>query len=162
MALHPLTIELVPRTAWYSNLRSELTKGEWDTVRKATYQAAGYKCEICGGKGEKWPVECHEKWEYDDSEKIQTLLGLIALCPTCHRVKHAGLATIHGKKADVIAQLVRVNNWPIQQARVYIEQSFARWVERCNYHWEQDTTWLERNYGITIKAKSQPPPPPGE
>ena len=57
-----LTIELVPQTAWYSNVRSNVTKSEWDVLRKACYKAAGYKCEVCSGKGPKHPVECHEMW----------------------------------------------------------------------------------------------------
>lgn len=60
----PLQIELVPSTAFGENLRKLLTKTEWDKVRKAVYKRAGYKCEICGGKGEKHPVEAHEEWLY--------------------------------------------------------------------------------------------------
>jgi hypothetical protein len=46
-----LTIELVPKTAWFTNLRSYLTSKEWDVVRKKCYKEANYCCEICGGKG---------------------------------------------------------------------------------------------------------------
>ena len=79
-----LTIELVPRTAWLVNVRSEVSKSEWDKLRRATYKAAGYRCEICNGKGHKHPVECHEVFEYDDEEKSQTLKRLIAICPKCN------------------------------------------------------------------------------
>jgi hypothetical protein len=69
-----LTVELVPETSWYSNLRSELTEEQWDTVRRRCYVAADYRCEVCGGRGPKWPVECHEVWSYDDLEHVQTLV----------------------------------------------------------------------------------------
>ena len=52
-----LTIELVPKGQWGTNLRSRLPKAEWDRLRKAQYQAAGYVCEICGGEGPSHPVE---------------------------------------------------------------------------------------------------------
>lgn len=39
------------------------------------------------------PVECHEVWDYDDDRKIQRLERRVALCPACHEVKHAGLAS---------------------------------------------------------------------
>jgi 5-methylcytosine-specific restriction endonuclease McrA len=90
MARKWLTIELVPKTSWCKNLRNELTQEDWDVLRKEAYRRAGYECEICGGRGEKWPVECHERWEYDDAANVQSLSGLVALCPKCHRVKHIG------------------------------------------------------------------------
>src|SRR5579862_704679 len=89
-----LTINLIPSTAWYKNLRSELPKGEWDKLRKAQYKTANYVCEICGAsgleQGFKWPVEAHEVWEFDDKEHIQKLISLIALCPLCHMCQHYG------------------------------------------------------------------------
>ena len=60
-----LTIELVPKTSWFTNLRSLVSKEQWDKIRNKVYWKAGYKCEICGSKGPKWPVECHEIWHYD-------------------------------------------------------------------------------------------------
>ena len=66
-----LTIELVPKTAWFSNLRSILARAAWDKLRKESYKNAAHKCEICGGYGKKHPVECHEIWEYDDKNHIQ-------------------------------------------------------------------------------------------
>src|ERR1044071_5919999 len=97
-----LTIELVPKTCWCSNLRDHLSKEEWDVVKKYTSKNAGYICEICSGKGDKWPVECHEIWLYDDKRKIQTLERTIALCPSCHEVKHFGLASINGRSEQAL------------------------------------------------------------
>ena len=57
-----LTIELVPQTCWFSNVRSEVSAADWDRLRKLTSNAAGGRCEVCGGRGPRWPVECHEIW----------------------------------------------------------------------------------------------------
>lgn len=70
-----LTIELVPNTCWYSNVRSNVAKKDWDTLRYHTYKQASHRCEICGGVGQQHPVECHEIWDYDDQQHIQTLTG---------------------------------------------------------------------------------------
>jgi 5-methylcytosine-specific restriction endonuclease McrA len=51
MKHYPLTIELVPKTAWYTNVRSNVSKKEWDRIRKKSYQNAGHVCEICGDTG---------------------------------------------------------------------------------------------------------------
>ncbi len=158
MALHPLTIELVPQTAWFSNLRSELSKEWWDKLRKEAYRQAGYQCEICGGRGEKWPVECHEKWAYDDQKKIQTLLGLVALCPSCHRVKHIGLATMQGKLPEAVDHLMLVNDMTEKEAVQCVGDAIAVNTERSRFEWTMDITWLEENYGIELEPKSQSPP----
>ena len=76
-----LTIELVPSTSWFNNVRSQVSAQEWDIIRHIVYAKANNICEICGGKGNKHAVECHEIWEYDDKEHIQKLIGMIALCP---------------------------------------------------------------------------------
>ena len=35
-----LTIELVPRTAWFSNVRSMVSREDWDVLRKECYAQA--------------------------------------------------------------------------------------------------------------------------
>ena len=51
-----LTIELVPKSCWFSNLRDHLTEAQWKEVKLSTFKAAGNRCEICQGVGDKWPV----------------------------------------------------------------------------------------------------------
>jgi len=55
-----LTVELVPSTCWYTNVRSNVSKAVWDRLRRRVATDAGKSCEICGGRGGRWPVECHE------------------------------------------------------------------------------------------------------
>jgi hypothetical protein len=62
--MYKLSIELVPQTCWFSNVRDHVDQKTWDILRKDTYKKANYKCEICGGVGSKHPVECHEIWDY--------------------------------------------------------------------------------------------------
>ena len=140
-----LTIELVPSTCWYSNVRSELTRAQWDQLRKASYQKAGYVCEICGGHGPKHPVECHEIWEFNDDARTQKLTGLISLCPRCHEVKHIGLAGKRGRSREARSQLAKVNNWSLAQAQQYIDDSFVVWSKRSEHEWTLDISWVEDN-----------------
>ena len=79
---------MVPQTSWGKNLRAVLTPDEWKKVKTHAYQAAGYRCIVCGSKGPEWLVEADEAWELDDQSKRQTLKGVIALCPDCHLVRH--------------------------------------------------------------------------
>jgi 5-methylcytosine-specific restriction endonuclease McrA len=138
-----LTIELVPSTCWYSNLRSELTRAQWDHIRKASYQKAKYLCEICGGHGPRHPVECHEIWMFDDEQKTQTLTGVTSICPRCHEVKHIGLAGKRGRGREARSQLAKVNGWSTEQAQDYINKSFEVWSERSQHDWTLDISWVE-------------------
>ena len=142
-----LTIELVPETAWFSNVRSQVSKKEWDILRKDSYVKANNLCEICGGKGRRHPVECHEVWHYDDDKKIQTLVRLISLCPSCHQVKHIGLAKVRGRYKQALTHLAKVNQWQISKAEKYVNDQFQIWLQRSQFEWTLDISFL-KNFGI--------------
>lgn len=131
-----LTVEFLPQTSWFDNVRNRLTKTEWDYLRNHIYDKAKHVCEICGGKGSKWPVECHEIWEFDDVKMIQVLKGLQALCPTCHAVKHIDLdPDDYDKYQKVIRQLCEVNSWSEVEAIEYLAE--------CKeiYEWRNAQDW---------------------
>ena len=137
-----LAIELVPRTSWYSNVRSHVSEAEWDRLRRPVYKRAGSQCEICGGRGPVHPVECHEIWQYDDEASVQRLSGLIALCPACHGVKHLGRSHVKGRGDEAIDQLIKVNRWSTAQADAYIELVLDVWKLRSRVPWRIDLSWL--------------------
>lgn len=136
-----LTIELVPKTCWYGNLRKVLPSTEWDKIRKEVYRKADYKCEICGKTNTK--LNCHEKWSYDDERNIQKLEGFQALCTDCHWVKHIGLAQImdgEGKLdiIDIELHFEEVNNVSAEDYLTYLDEAFSKWAERSNKQWTTD------------------------
>ena len=136
-----MSIELVPQGNWYNNLRSILPQEEWDILRREQYKKAEYKCEICGNQRSKYfdighPVECHEIWEYDDENKIQTLKGLISLCHDCHRAKHRGKANIDGVGNLIDKHIADVNGWSMNAVKQYVDESFFIWNLRSDFDWE--------------------------
>jgi len=104
-----LTPNFIPPESHGKNLRSMLPKEDWDLLRIDCYQKAEYKCEICGGKGKKHPVEAHEEWDYDLQMRVQTLTKISALCPDCHLVKHIGRAEVIGKFEKAFKHFCKVN-----------------------------------------------------
>lgn len=140
MSTMKLTVELVPATSWGDNLRSHFKTREWDLLRKACYEQAGHKCEICGGKGRRHTLECHEIWHYDDDQCVQTLKGLIALCPSCHEVKHIGRAMAVGLGDRALAHLVKVNGITQAEAVAHVGDAFALWKTRTQKAWTLDIT----------------------
>lgn len=149
----PLQIELVPSTAFGENLRKLLTKTEWDKVRKAVYKRAGYKCEICGGKGEKHPVEAHEEWLYHDEIGYQELTVIRALCPNCHLCKHVGFAIQNNQKPRVLNHLCKVNGLTLEQANEQIKQAFVIWSKRSLRQWQLDNKRIDE-----VRAWANRPP----
>jgi hypothetical protein len=148
-----LTIELIPKTSWYKNVRSNVTEAEWEKLKKMTFRRAGYRCEVCGGRGDSWPVECHEIFAYDDEQHVQKLVRLVALCPACHEVKHIGLAGVHGRENAAKTHLAKVNNWSAGDAELYIEGCFEVWHRRSRHRWVLDLSYLSQ-FGISVEDDS--------
>lgn len=144
-----LTIELVPSSSWFNNVRAVLTRKQWDALRKKVYSQAWDTCQICGGIGLKHPVECHEIWHYDDKKLVQKLEGMIALCPDCHMVKHIGLAQVQNKGKLALKHLMKINKMNKKEAEKYIADSFMKWAERSSKKWKLDISILE-SYGIDV------------
>jgi hypothetical protein len=145
-----LELELVPSTSWGDNLRSRLSRSEWDVVRRTTYRKANFICEICGGVGPRHPVEAHEVWSYDDVNHVQTLVGMIALCPNCHQAKHIGRTLSVADEATqdrVLQHIMRVNRWPHGLLLLALEVAFTQHAERSQHQWTLDISWIEHLIG---------------
>jgi hypothetical protein len=151
-----LFVELIPSTCHFSNVRTTVKPAEWDKIRFISYEAANNKCEICGETGKqqgyKHNVECHEIWDYDDENHIQTLVGLIALCPICHQVKHIGRSIAIGIEQQCYKQLAKVNNWTNEQIQQHIKDSFELHKQRSKFQWKLDLSLLTKKpYEIKLK-----------
>jgi hypothetical protein len=150
-----LTIELIPRTCFFSNVRSNLPKKEWDRIRKISYENANHKCEICGETGKEQGynrnVDCHEIWAYDDKKCVQILEGLISLCPRCHMTKHFGRSSAVGKQAEVFKHMEKVNGWNHKECLKHLAEAMMLFVERSKMKWLLDIKILEAQYGVPKK-----------
>jgi hypothetical protein len=146
-----LQVELVPRSCHFSNLRSNLPAKDWNFLRQTCYEAAGHVCEVCGGRGSRHAVECHEIWHYDDDLLTQSLTGLVALCPSCHRVKHMALAREKGWDGEAERHFCRVNKWSVGLMRSYMDAVFEVYEERSLKFWILNVDWLT-NKGVKVPA----------
>lgn len=135
-----LTIELVPKTAWGKNLRNSIKRSGWDKIRKQVCAEHDNKCGICGGSGR---ITCHERWEYDDSTKVQRLLGFIALCNGCDQIKHLGKTTLLAAEGKIDMKQVemhftQVNECDLQIFRDYATEAGKIYKERSIHDWTLD------------------------
>ncbi len=110
-----LFVDLVPRSCWFTNVRSCVSQRDWERLHRMITNRAGHRCEICqrgqDRESRRW-LEAHERWAYDDSTNLQALRRLICLCTDCHTTTHFGLATINGKDAEAFKHLCTVNIHP--------------------------------------------------
>lgn len=146
-----LTIELVPRSAWYSNVRSNVTQEQWDFIRRVVYRRAKYLCEICGVGNAK--IHAHEIFSYDDKLHLQKLEKIMALCPKCYMVKHIGLATVKGNGDIALRHLMRVNEITKKEANEYINYQFKVWEHRSKFQWTLNIEYLNQ-FIFTIGRKT--------
>ena len=135
-----LTIELVPSTSWFRNLRMLVSRSQWDTVRKKVYADYDHRCGICRAEER---LNCHEIWEYDDRMHVQKLVGLIALCNMCHHVKHMGHANILASEGkldleEVVKHFIKVNGCRRARFEKHKQQAFDRWRKRSEHEWTVD------------------------
>lgn len=143
-----LTIELVPSSSWGDNLRDglKIKKGDWERLKRACFEKAGGRCEVCGGVGKRHPLECHERWYYDGGKGVQRLEGLVALCPSCHRAKHIGhtLYVLGGGVAmATLKHIARVNGQSDEQVMEMIVSALVLQQERSRRAWVVDVSALD-------------------
>lgn len=138
--------DMLPTTSWEANLRTVLSEQEWDRLRKFCYQAAGNTCVACGSRGEPH-VEAHESWRFDEKTGVQTLRGLLCLCPTCHKAKHLGYANRIGLLPQVLDRLMWLNDWDERTLKYELAQVEARQEELSQRTWTLDLSFL-RTYGV--------------
>ena len=138
-----LTFELVPDGCWYSNLRSILSKAQWDFLRADAKERSNYRCAICGKKTPM--LEAHERWTYDEENKTQIFTDIIAVCKDCHSVIHIGRTSLCGDIKRAEDHYMKVNK------ATYSEYCHAlgkanETHKRLNKidEWKLDLTYLKR------------------
>lgn len=153
----PLTCELVPKTAWWSNVRSNVSRADWEKCKTYSKSKTAGVCIICGGVGDRWPTEAHEIWGYDDARKIQTLVDIWPLCTPCHQVKHLGRTRAVSNLQQwtrVIEHMLRVNRWDGALLEEYVDHVFDVWERRSRYEWTLDISFLD-TIGVVVSQSER-------
>lgn len=136
-----LSIELIPSSSWYNNMRKFVTQTQWKKIRQEAILHARGKCEICGATPKS--IDCHERWEYDEVNKVQTLKGFVAICKACHLVKHIGLTSILAGKGqidmqNIIEHFMHVNNCEMDVFLEHRAYAYEQWRQRSSQDWKVD------------------------
>ena len=149
-----LFVDLIPRSCWFSNVRSCVHITEWDRIRNYIYTRVNYICECCGinTKENNIQLEAHERWSYDETTYTQKLVRIIALCQQCHQTTHIGLAGINGKTNEAENHLKKIRRFSDEECELHIKEAFTLWNNRNKYLWNLDLSLMENN-GIKLSRK---------
>lgn len=151
-----LTIELLPKGAWNNDFSKTLSQKEWDILRKACYEKANHRCEICGYKTDD--LDAHEVWNFDVKTKTQTMVDILALCSKCHGVKHYRNSTRLGYGEEAKQHFMTVNNCSELEFATHLVQVQMDFEERNKvYRWKIKADLTK--FGLenaTIKEKNIP------
>lgn len=138
-----LKFELVPDGCWYSNLRTMLSKKEWDMIKKYAKERSGGKCSICGRQTQY--LDAHERWSYDEENKVQKLEDVVCVCKTCHSVIHIGRTSLMGNIEKAEDHYMKVNGVSYAQMKADLRLATEEHQRRNRIdEWALDLTWLKR------------------
>ena len=140
---YKLNVELVPDGCWYSNLRSILSKKQWDFLRDYAKEKSGGKCSICGKKVKG--LHAHERWSYDEKNAVQKLEDIIAVCPDCHSVIHMGRTQLKGDAERAEKHFMKVNDCSYAELRKALGTANEEHIRRNKIsEWKLDLTFLSQ------------------
>lgn len=147
-----LFVDLVPRSCWFTNVRSCIDAGSWARLSRLTRERAHHRCEICNAcaaKERKVFLEAHERWDYHPTTHVQSLRRIVTLCTPCHLVTHWGYAQVSGRERLARAHFKAVAGIGDQEVSRRVEAAFALWGDRSRQSWSLDLSMLS-SAGLTV------------
>lgn len=148
-----LFVDMVPRSCWFTNVRSCVEHRDWDRLRRMTTRRAGHRCEICGAAQDRvtgqW-LEVHERWAYDVVHRVQSLRRLVCICSACHLTTHIGYANVSGRADQALAHLRAVTGMSPAEVDRHIDDANTTWIARSALTWTLDLGMLT-DAGITVR-----------
>jgi hypothetical protein len=155
----PVLPDLLPATSWGSSLANLLTKTSWDALRLPAIKAAGHACQLCNVR--TGILECHEIWAYslppptapEGALGVQRLLGLAALCRSCHALFHMDYARMTGSFDAVNARLMDVNQWSEAEFAAYDADQERKGHLRSTRCWILDLSLVGGGAPLAINGR---------
>lgn len=147
-----LFIDLIPKSCWFSNVRTCVKSSEWNRIKSLVYGRANFICECCGVNTRKKGIEinAHERWEFKDG--VQKLKRLVALCKPCHNVTHIGLSGIKGIYEETIQHYCKVIDEDLEYCESLNKEAFSLWKQRNKEEWKLDISLMTDN-GVVLASK---------
>eukprot|EP00241_Pyramimonas_parkeae_P019554 CAMPEP_0114281954 /NCGR_PEP_ID=MMETSP0059-20121206/3292_1 /TAXON_ID=36894 /ORGANISM="Pyramimonas parkeae, Strain CCMP726" /LENGTH=304 /DNA_ID=CAMNT_0001402547 /DNA_START=45 /DNA_END=959 /DNA_ORIENTATION=- len=140
-----LYADVFPQQLINMNVSQLVPPHQWNQLRRRQYAFANFRCQICDQVGPKWPVECTERWAFNCRTSTVRLEGLLALCPSCHEVKHLQRLSLMDKDERALQHLRFVNQWSQKDLDEYMQFVFRTFDKISGHNWITDFSWLSEN-----------------
>jgi hypothetical protein len=157
-----LFVEMVPRSCWFTNVRSCVLPQDWERLRRTVCARAGHTCEVCGTAADRAAgrrLDVHERWAYRDRTSVQALRRLICVCDACHLTTHLGYANVTGRADQALAHLRAVTGMTDAEVSRHVRAANDLWTTRSARVWTLDLSMLT-DAGVTVarpeKAADRP------
>lgn len=157
-----LFVDMVPRSCWFTNVRTCVSPQDWERLRRMVTARAGQLCEVCSdgpGRAVSRRLDVHERWAYDNANGVQALRRLICLCTDRHLTTHLGYANVTARADQALAHLRAVTGMTDAEVSRHVRAANALWTTRSARIWELDLSMLTEA-GITLarpeKAADRP------
>jgi hypothetical protein len=145
----PIVPDTIPISSWGSSLFNLLTLESWNAVRHPVIARRGNLCQQCG-RNPRNRLDVHEVWAYSMPPPgadetmcgVQRLMGLAALCQTCHELFHPGLARVRGRDQIVRGHLKIINRWNDAEYEAYRRAMERRNIMRSQRIWVLDLSLI--------------------
>lgn len=153
-----LFIDLVPKSCWFTNVRSCIDAGSWARLSRLTRERASHRCEACGSPANvsrKLYLEAHERWDYNPATRTQTLRRIVTLCTPCHLVTHWGYAKVSGRERQARAHFKAVAGIDDQAVDQRVAAAFTLWAQRSQQSWQLDLSMLSTAGLVLVKPANR-------
>lgn len=147
-----LNMQLIPSTAWYSNLRTLIDN--WSEISNIVRSKCC--CDICKKTGTINEFDAHEVWEFNDNSFEQSLKKIICVCKDCHSAIHMGhtLITCDENTINRIKKhYMTVNNITEEQMKKDIKEAFDFHAYLSQFDWNIHETrtihYVEKTYNVS-------------
>ncbi len=98
---------------------------------------------ICGAPSAR--LEAHEKWEYDEENRVQKLSDVVAICKACHEVIHIGRTSLTGGEERACAHFMKVNGCGYSEYRKALGAANEAHRRRNTVpEWRLDLSYLKK------------------
>ncbi len=144
----------IPSENSKNTLQQMLSKKDWDNIRNQIIEQYDHKCAICNKQLTKF--NCHEMWEFDDINSIQSLKKCIPLCHLCHCGIHPDSTNKNNVDIyDIITNFCKINNCTHEIYSEYKKYIIELSILRSTTRWYTNDIW-KMNYGeyeLLVKNK---------
>lgn len=148
--------DLLPNSTHYKNVRSNVSRSEWDIIRKEVYKESDHVCKWCGdtgfNQGKRHAVEAHEIFEFNEATQTQKLVDIVALCPRCHTTQHIGLAQIRNQTGPMLIHFAKVTLLGSDTVAMLYAQAIERYQRLSRISsWKLDLSYLQRFKKVNLQ-----------